>query len=126
MNWVRDHGPSQTIDHNISPQVNQTVWIGIGAGNMDATGKYNIIIDEAGSNMVVEDVPPADVVQVEREPQPVKKVAAEYPELAMRSGLEGRVVVKIWIDKEGKPNQVVVLQSDAEIFNEPAVEAAKQ
>ena len=44
----------------------------------------------------------------------------------MRAGLEGKVWVKIWVDKEGRPKQVVILKSDAEIFNEPAVEAAKQ
>ena len=70
--------------------------------------------------------PPADFVPVEKEPVVVKKVEPKYPELAMRAGLEGKVWVKIWVDKEGKPKQVVVLKSDAEIFNEPAIEAAKQ
>jgi len=74
----------------------------------------------------IDDEPPADVVPVEKEPVVVKKVEPKYPELAMRAGLEGKVWVKIWVDKEGKPKQVIVLKSDAEIFNEPAVEAAKQ
>lgn len=75
---------------------------------------------------IEDDGPPADFVPVEKQPVVVKKVEPKYPELAMRAGLEGRVWVKIWVDKEGKPKQVVVLKSDAEIFNEPAVEAAKQ
>jgi protein TonB len=73
-----------------------------------------------------EDAPPADFVPVEKEPVPVKKVEPKYPELAMRAGLEGKVWVKIWVDKEGRPKQVVILKSDAEIFNEPSIEAAKQ
>jgi len=73
-----------------------------------------------------DDAPPADFVPVEKEPVIIKKVEPKYPELAMRAGLEGKVWVKIWVDKEGKAKQVVVLKSDAEIFNEPAVEAAKQ
>jgi protein TonB len=76
--------------------------------------------------LIEDDGPPADFVAVEKEPQIVKKVEPKYPELAMRAGLEGKVWVKIWVDKEGKAKQVVVLKSDAEIFNEPAVEAAKQ
>ena len=44
----------------------------------------------------------------------------------MRAALEGKVWVKIWVDKEGKPREVVVFKSDAEIFNEPAITAAKQ
>ncbi len=75
---------------------------------------------------IEDDAPPADFVAVEKEPVVVKKVEPKYPELAMRAGLEGKVWVKIWVDKEGKPKQVVILKSDAEIFNEPAVEAAKQ
>lgn len=75
---------------------------------------------------IEDDSPPADFVPVEKEPVVVKKVEPKYPELAMRAGLEGKVWVKIWVDKEGKPKQVVILKSDAEIFNEPAVEAAKQ
>lgn len=74
----------------------------------------------------IDDGPPADFVAVEKEPVVVKKVEPKYPELAMRAGLEGKVWVKIWVDKEGKPKQVVVLKSDAEIFNDAAVEAAKQ
>ena len=74
----------------------------------------------------IDDEPPADFVPVEKEPVVVKKVEPKYPELAMRAGLEGKVWVKIWVDKEGKPKQVIVLKSDAEIFNEPSIEAAKQ
>lgn len=76
--------------------------------------------------LIEDDGPPADFVAVEKEPQIVKKVEPKYPELAMRAGLEGKVWVKIWVDKEGKVKQVVVMKSDAEIFNEPAVEAARQ
>jgi len=92
------------------------------AGDMDAGGAVEIEQDIK----IDEDAPPADFVPVEKEPVPVKKVEPKYPELAMRAGLEGKVWVKIWVDKEGKPKQVVILKSDAEIFNEPAVEAAKQ
>jgi len=69
---------------------------------------------------------PRTFVPVEKEPVVVKKVEPKYPDLAMRAGLEGKVWVKIWVDKEGKAKQVVILKSDAEIFNEPAMEAAKQ
>jgi protein TonB len=92
------------------------------AGDMESGGPVEITQDIK----IDEDAPPADFVPVEKEPVPVKKVEPKYPELAMRAGLEGKVWVKIWVDKEGRPKQVVILKSDAEIFNEPAVEAAKQ
>jgi protein TonB len=77
-------------------------------------------------DIVIDDGPPPEFVPVEKEPQIIKQVKPDYPELAMRAGLEGKVWVKIWVDKEGKPRQVVVLKSDAEIFNDPAIAAAKQ
>jgi periplasmic protein TonB len=75
---------------------------------------------------IEDDGPPADFVAVEKEPVVVRKVEPKYPELAMRAGLEGKVWVKIWVDKEGKAKQVVILKSDAEIFNDAAIEAARQ
>jgi len=75
---------------------------------------------------IEDDAPPADFVPVEKQPEVVKKVEPKYPELAIKASLEGKVTVKIWVDKEGKVKQEVVLKSDAEIFNEPAIEAAKQ
>ena len=72
------------------------------------------------------DGPPPDFVPVEKEPQIIKQVTPKYPELAQRAGIEGRVIVKIWVDKDGKPHQAIVLKSDAEIFNKPAVDAAMQ
>jgi periplasmic protein TonB len=99
-------------------EMSQVAPIGDASGAGDVAVQQDIRIDD--------DAPPADFVAVEKEPVVVKKVEPKYPELAMRAGLEGKVWVKIWVDKEGKAKQVVVLKSDAEIFNEPAVEAAKQ
>jgi protein TonB len=77
-------------------------------------------------DIVIDDAPPEDFVPVEKMPQIIKQVKPEYPELAMRAGLEGKVWVKIWVDKEGKVRKVEVVKSDAEIFNDAAVQAAKE
>ncbi len=79
-----------------------------------------------GNFKVPDDGPPPDFVPVEKEPQIIKQVIPKYPELAQRAGIEGRVIVKIWVDKDGKPHKAVILKSDAEIFNAPAQEAAMQ
>jgi periplasmic protein TonB len=71
-----------------------------------------------------DDGPPPDFVPVEKQPQIVSQPVPKYPELAQRAGIEGRVLVKIWVDKDGKPHKAIVLKSDAEIFNQPAVDAA--
>jgi len=67
-----------------------------------------------------------EFVPVEKPPQIVRRVMPKYPEMAMRAGLEGKVWVKILVDKEGKPRKAVVIKSTTEIFNEPACEAAMQ
>lgn len=75
---------------------------------------------------IEDDGPPPDFVPVEKAPVPVKQVTPIYPELAQRAQMEGTVWVKIWVDKEGKAKKAVVLKSDAEIFNEAAINAAMQ
>ena len=70
--------------------------------------------------------PPADFVDVDKEPVLVVKKEPAYPELAKRAGIEGKVWVKIWVDKTGMPRDVVVLKSDAEILNAAALAAARQ
>jgi TonB family protein len=44
----------------------------------------------------------------------------------MRAGLEGTVWVKIWVDRGGRPRKAIVQKSDAEIFDQPATDAAMQ
>lgn len=76
--------------------------------------------------MIEEDGPPPDFVPVEKQPQPLpgNNPSPVYPEIARRAGVEGTVWVKIWVDKEGNPKKAQVLKSDAELFNQPAIDAA--
>lgn len=71
---------------------------------------------------------PDDYVPVEKQPQPIAghMPPPMYPEIAKRAGVEGVVWVKVWVDKQGAVKKVVVLRSDAEIFNQAAIDAAKQ
>ena len=92
---------------------------GEGGGVPGGTGiPGNIAIDD--------EAPPADYVAVEKEPVIIKSVEPVYPEMAVKTGLEGKVWVKIWVDREGKPKQVVILQSDNALFDQPALDAARQ
>jgi TonB family protein len=77
-----------------------------------------------GGGVDSENEPPDPFVPYEKAPEVVKQVQPKYPDLATRAGLEGTVWVKIWVDKEGKAKKAVVQKTDAEIFNQPATEAA--
>jgi TonB family protein len=68
---------------------------------------------------------PGDFVPFESEPTVVARVAPKYPELAMRAGLEGKVIIKIWVGIDGSAREVEIVKSDAEIFNSSAIEAGR-
>jgi protein TonB len=82
------------------------------------TGVGEIVIEEEG--------PPPDFVPYEKEPVVIKRVNPTYPEIARRAGVEGKVYVKAWVDKEGKVRKVEVVKSDADIFNQAAIDAVMQ
>ncbi len=63
-------------------------------------------------------------VEAEVMPKIVEMAKPYYPELAKKAGIEGKVFVKILVDKDGTPKEAVVIKSENEIFNQPAVEAA--
>jgi protein TonB len=75
---------------------------------------------------IEDDAPPPDFVPFEKEPTAIRQVKPAYPEIALRAGIEGTVYVKMWVDKEGKVRKVIILKSDAEIFNQPSIDAGMQ
>jgi periplasmic protein TonB len=56
-------------------------------------------------------------------PMVVKRVVPAYPELALRAGMNGKVWVKIRLDREGRPVRSEVIRGD-EVFQQAALEAA--
>ncbi len=83
-------------------------------------------ITTSAALQAVQQVPPADGVPVDKEPELVKNATPVYPEQAKKNGLEGTVYVKVWVDKEGKVRDAVIQKSDGEIFNQASLDAAKQ
>jgi protein TonB len=111
--------PEQTIA--TQQEMSQTAPVDVGAGS----GKGDSLVVQ--QDIRVEDEPDINAfIPVEREPQPVKKVAPPYPEIAKRAGVEGKVFVKALVDKEGKVKKAVIFKSDAEIFNQAALDAVYQ
>lgn len=75
---------------------------------------------------IEDDGPPPDFVPVEKQPLPIPGNSPQpvYPEIARRAGVEGTVWIKIWVDKEGNPKKAIVQKSDAQLFEQPAIDAA--
>jgi len=74
----------------------------------------------------IEDQAPPDFVPFQKGPQIVKRVDPLYPEIARKAEIEGKVWAKVWIDKEGKIRQVVIIKSDSEIFNQAVIDAVNK
>jgi len=88
----------------------------------EGSGGDSINVDMG--EFAIEEEPGMDeFVAVEVAPAPIKKVEPNYPDLARKAGVEGRVFVKVLVDKEGKVKKAVVL-SGPEIFHEAATSAA--
>jgi protein TonB len=75
---------------------------------------------------IEDDAPPPDFVPFEKEPQIVRRIEPVFPESAKLAGVEGSVFAKLWIDKEGRVKDVVILKSPFDGFNQPVIDAAKQ
>jgi protein TonB len=68
--------------------------------------------------------PPQPFVPLESAVEIVRIPAAKYPETAMKNRIEGRVVVEVAVSPEGKPVGSKILNSDNEMFDDAATEAA--
>jgi TonB family protein len=52
--------------------------------------------------------------------------AVVYPKEAINSGLEGKVMLNVMVDKKGYPTQVTVVESTNKIFDQAAIDAVKK
>ncbi|MBI3125000.1 MAG: energy transducer TonB [Ignavibacteriales bacterium] len=61
---------------------------------------------------------------VEKVPKLVESVMPEYPDAAKKTGITGKVFVKVLVDKFGNSKKAVVIRSDNKQFDEPSINAA--
>ncbi len=114
---------------NISdePTIEESTTSSIIGKSGDETGEIGSIGENSiGGIEIPKETEPAEFIPIEKLPVPIKQVAPTYPEIARRANIEGTVLLKIWVDKEGKVHEVRIVKSDSEIFNQAAIEAAKQ
>ncbi|MGH7727151.1 MAG: energy transducer TonB [Candidatus Eiseniibacteriota bacterium] len=71
-------------------------------------------------------IPPPDVTTfVDEFPEIVKSVRPAYPEMARTAGLEGHVIVRMFVGVDGKIRKAEIERSSP-MFDEAALEAARQ
>lgn len=86
--------------------------------------KLGVEKQETISNVSGEDPDPNSMVPYELGPEIIEAATPQYPEIAKHAGITGKVFVKVLVDKEGTPKKAMVIKSENEIFNQPAIEAA--
>ena len=95
----------------------------ISSGEGTGTGDSLVISDEA---LLFEEEPDIDeFIPYQVAPVIIKRVEPIYPELARKAGVQGKVWVKVLIDKEGKVKKAAIMQG-LEIFHEAATNAVMQ
>jgi protein TonB len=69
---------------------------------------------------------PPHFVPFDKAPVITKRANPQYPEAAREASMEGTVWTRMWVDKQGKVKKIEIQKSDAEIFNQGAIDAAMQ
>jgi TonB family protein len=64
-----------------------------------------------------------EFTKVDKYPELVHAEKPVYPEEAKKNKIEGKVYVKVLVDKDGSVKKTVIIKSDNEIFNQPAIDA---
>lgn len=72
------------------------------------------------------DEKPVPFEAVEKLPEIVTRATPVYPDLAVRAGIEGRVVVKLLVGKDGHVREAAIAYSTAECLNDAALDAGRR
>lgn len=120
--------PVPVPDIDISPEQTMATQEDLAVPTaIEGVGDAGEIAVEGGTGDILNEAEPGmdDFVAVEQEPQKVKWVNPDYPKLAKDAGIEGKVLVKVLIDKEGKVKKAVIVKGN-EIFHDSVMKAALQ
>jgi TonB family protein len=129
--------PSVTLESDLNFENINTSTVGTDIPNANVGGWENIdpSIDGTGTptvtNVQREEVIPSseDFVFADKQPNvdlTLLQKNVTYPEMALRAGVEGKVVLKVLVLSTGKVSDVIVLTSDSDLLNEAAIAAVNK
>ncbi len=88
-----------------------------------------VIIAPEEENIQIDDdalPPPDEFVPFETPPAAVTRIQPDYPELARKAGIEGTVLIKILVDKQGRVRDAILLRGVGAGLDEAALEAIRK
>ncbi len=131
--------PVPVPDAQIKPDVQEFATIDV-MSRASAQGGNGIDMGGFASNINLNGDAKVDVKVKEKEPEPDQFIPVEkepgvdysrlqslvvYPDLAKRAGIEGRVVLRVLVDKDGSVRKYLIEASDNELLNQSAIDAIK-
>jgi protein TonB len=100
--------------------------IGVAPGNGTGVGGGGTAAFGLGRNAGAPGSPGQPVLRTNREAKPIQTARANYPAMALRSGLESDVTLKIEVDPQGNVINAEIAMSGGGGFDEEALKAVKQ
>lgn len=118
--------PAPVPDETVNPDQTMASQTELAQGvePLDREGDGSVELPSLTINGL-EDETPVPFEAVEKLPVIINRVTPVYPPLAIQAGIEGKVVVRLLVGKDGTVRQVVVEHSTAEILNDAALDAAR-
>lgn len=122
---VPDAVAPQAVMPNLNDlPVSTSIGEGEGSGGVELVGSGSAPVTI--STPVAEEEPdPEEFISVDVEPAPIQNLQSlvVYPEVAKRSGLEGKVIISALIDVDGKVLKTRIEKADYDVFKQPTIDA---
>ena len=132
--------PVPVPDAQISPDLQDFATMDV-MSRASAAGGDGTDIGGFAANIDFDAKAPVKVEIKEREPEPDEFIAVEkepgvdlaklqgivkYPDVARRAGVEGTVIVRVLVDRNGRATRTLIEYSDNQLLNSGAIEAVNQ
>lgn len=118
LNVLNQHKEEGNKEINLSEPVNNT------PNKVDTTQRIE------NENIKEEEIPPSTAfIPLEKEPEFDLLELQEnviYPLEAKKAGIEGKVIVRVYINRNGKVWKTEIISSDSDILSQAAIDAVKK
>lgn len=122
---LKDFASFDQLSESLSKETGQIVDLNAMGANVSFDAKPQAVEVKQEEKIPDED----DFVAFEKEPYVDPAEIArnvEYPEVAKRAGIEGRVTLSVFIDKNGRAKKVNVKATTSQSLNKAAIDAANK
>jgi protein TonB len=131
--------PVPVPDAQITPDMQEFATVDI-QSRASSEGGSGLDLGGFSSNINFDQNSKVDVKVKEKEPEPDEFIPVEkepgvdysrlqglvkYPDLAKRAGIEGRVVLRVLVDKDGSARKYFIEDTENELLNQAAIDAVK-